>query len=222
MLEELYGSLNENQKEYLRIINSSAEDVLTFFNDLLNFSVLEQGKLVLKKNWISIGHLLNEMVLQSEAYLKTARIAVTLDIAPNLPEVYADEQRLRQAVGNVYDNALKFTAESGFVHIAAEVENEKLRIQISDNGVGIEPAELDLVFKEFYQAEDAYQKFHSGIGLGLPIAMNLIHLHDGSIDIISRPGAGTTVTILLPVGKGLEDEIGTDHSVDKGNQEHDE
>lgn len=219
MLEELYGSLNENQKEYLRIINSSAEDVLAFFNDLLSFSVLEQGKLALKKDWVSIERLLSEIISQSEARLKTTNIKVTLDAADDLPDVYADGHRLRQAMSNIYDNALKFTGDNGCVYISAKAgDDEKLIIQISDNGMGIEPAELGLVFEEFYQVEDTYQKFHPGIGLGLPVAMNLVQLHNGSIDISSTPGVGTMVTIILPIDNNDENESSLNRNENKDSE----
>ena len=100
---------------------------------------------------------------------------------------------------NLLGNAIKFTPAGGQVTVSGEADAGRLRIRISDTGVGMRPEEIPLVVQPFYRASSAYDAKHQGAGLGLPFAKAVIELHGGSMTIESRLGSGTTVTIIVPL-----------------------
>ena len=122
-------------------------------------------------------------------------------IARALPaslEVTADRRALKQVLINILANGVKFTPDGGQVTVAVKAAGGTTEIAISDTGIGIEASELPKLGRPFEQVENQFTKTRSGSGLGLAISKSLVELHDGTIEIDSEPGRGTTVTILIP------------------------
>ena len=128
-------------------------------------------------------------------------IELRLRLAQNLPEVAADKRAFSQILINLISNAVKFTPRGGCVTISASCDGSNLVVTVEDTGVGIEQHDLTRLGGAFFQTSSCHDRRHDGAGLGLSIVKGLVKLHDGEIDIRSRVGEGTRVTVRLPIGQ---------------------
>ena len=128
-----------------------------------------------------------------------AGVELIVRIAADLPEIVADRRAVNQILINLISNAIKFTPRGGRVSVSALCDGPKLVIAVEDTGVGIGEADLPHLGEAFFQARASYDRRHDGTGLGLSIVKGLIRLHNGDMDISSRLGAGTRVTVRLPI-----------------------
>ncbi|MEK7861249.1 MAG: ATP-binding protein, partial [Chloroflexota bacterium] len=126
-------------------------------------------------------------------------IAVSLDIAPDVGTIEADERKVKQVVVNLMSNAVKFTPDGGRVDVVARRESEEVEVAVRDNGIGIDPADRERIFEEFQQARRDPERSREGTGLGLTLSKRFVELHGGRIWVESAPGAGSTFTFRLPV-----------------------
>jgi signal transduction histidine kinase len=122
-----------------------------------------------------------------------------LNFPGNLPAIIADEDRLRDVIYNLLDNAVKYSHSGGLVSLRAELEGDRVRLSVSDQGVGISEADLPRIFERFYRADKGRSRELGGTGLGLSIVKHIVQLHGGTIEGTSAPGKGTTISVLLPV-----------------------
>ncbi|MGB2570369.1 sensor histidine kinase [Micromonospora citrea] len=187
--------LTTEQSEQVELIRSSAADLLSLVNDLLDLAKAESGRI--EPEWADVD--LRAVFGQLRGTLRalTARSTVELVVEdPPAPAVLrSDEVLLSQVLRNLLHNALKFT-ERGEVRMRAERDGDRWRLSVSDTGVGI-PAELhDRIFEEFYQAPGTTRI--GGTGLGLPYARRLVTLLGGALELTSEPGRGSTFTVVLP------------------------
>jgi signal transduction histidine kinase len=119
------------------------------------------------------------------------------DIAPNLPAITADADRLNQVFGNLISNAIKYTPEGGAIRVTAGAKTGGLQVAVCDTGPGIDPAEQERIFEPFYRSQ-AHRRFPQGLGLGLTIARDLVEAHGGVLELESEPGKGSCFTVRLP------------------------
>ena len=115
------------------------------------------------------------------------------------PELEGDPVKLKQVFVNLIGNAIKFTPEEGRVTVSAEINDSTLRIRIQDTGIGMRAEDIPLVLQPFYRVHSALDSKHQGAGLGLPFAKSVVELHGGTLAIESELGAGTSVTVTLPL-----------------------
>jgi CheY-like chemotaxis protein len=136
--------------------------------------------------------------------VKEGRVKLLKEVPDDLPELLSDQDKLKQIIINLLSNALKFT-EEGKVKLSAALENESLRIAVSDTGIGIPSDALEYIFDEFRQVDGSSTREHGGTGLGLSITKKLTHLLGGTIDASSFEGEGSTFTVTLPLSKRDEE-----------------
>ena len=196
MAEVLLNSdLNDHQRELASIIVSSGQALMTVINDILDFSKLEAGKLRLTPRSFNLRQTVYEIATMMQARALEKDLELIVRYAPNLPEgVVADEARLRQVLGNLIGNAVKFTDKGHvLIDISGERAGEAMNIQasITDTGIGIEPAEIPRMFEKFEQADGSHTRRHGGTGLGLAICKNIIELMQGEIGADSEPDKGS-------------------------------
>ena len=167
--------------------------------DLLALTRLDEGKMVLREESITVRTVIEKVYDQAQQLAQGQEIC--REIAPGLPLVRADTDKLQQILLNIVENALKFTPADGCVELSASREGQTaVLIEVRDTGKGIEPSALPHVFDRFYRADPARSRLAhrvSGNGLGLSIAKELIEAQGGTISIRSVPGKGTTVTLRL-------------------------
>jgi cell cycle sensor histidine kinase DivJ len=132
---------------------------------------------------------------------RDAGVAIEVRVAADLPEMVADRRALNQILFNLISNAIKFTPRGGRVIVGARRDGKSLLVNVEDTGVGIGSDDLARVGEAFFQARASYDRRHDGAGLGLSIVKGLVRLHGGDIDIRSRLGEGTRVTIRLPIDR---------------------
>lgn len=174
--------------------------------DLLALAQLDTGRITLRKDVVHVDNVIHKVYEQAQHLSRGQELRC--DVAPDLPPVRVDEDRLQQVLLNIVDNALKFTLPSGRVEILASSEGqEAVLIQVCDTGQGIPPDALPHVFDRFYRADSSRSRSPQhvgGNGLGLAIAKELIEAQGGSITIESKPGEGTTVALRLQAARLLE------------------
>lgn len=198
LVQELPGPLNNEQKKQLGMTQKSARHLLSLINDILDLSKIEAGQLNLNVEKFKIS----EVVVNIEELLKPLaqgkNIALTSTVDPNLAEIVSDKFRVQQVVINIANNALKFT-EKGSVHIDAFQKDQKTIVRVTDTGIGIEPNQIDQLFKPFIQVDSNITRKHEGTGLGLSICKKLMALLGGNIFVESEFGKGSVFTIELPM-----------------------
>ena len=200
----LETDLDQEQVEYARIIHGSATALLTVINDILDFSKIEARKLELEDIDFDLRVLLDDVVDLFAIRAQDKGVELTSEIAANLPAgVRGDPGRLRQILGNLLGNAVKFT-ERGEIALSAEVRQETdervlLRFAVRDTGVGIPADKQPAMFEAFSQADASITRKYGGTGLGLAISKQLLDLMGGEIGFESQVNAGTTFWFTLPL-----------------------
>ncbi|MFP4065130.1 MAG: PAS domain-containing sensor histidine kinase [Bacteroidales bacterium] len=203
--EVLYKRLEEYEnKRMIKLVNSSGEHLLKLVNNVLDFSKIDAGRVEISPMEVDIKSLLQEMgmIFSEKARRKGLDFDCRLDeLLP--PVVRLDTFRLRQVLYNLLDNAIKFT-HTGSVRLIAGFDKEpgssagKLFIWVKDTGKGVQQQEIDNIFKPFSQQCDQAPGEYGGTGLGLSISKKLINLMGGNIHLKSRPGEGSTFSVVIP------------------------
>ena len=194
--------LNEQQQQYVRIIESSARSLLKVINGILDFSKLNAGKMELEEVAFDVSRLLGDCAAMTRQLVRGKPVRVVLDVE-DLPGtiIRGDPTRLRQVLDNLLGNAAKFT-DRGEITLrlrGSTREDGKLSLvfEVGDTGIGIPPDEQARLFEPFHQAEAGTTRRYGGTGLGLCIAASLVSLMDGELQVSSRPGEGSTFTFTL-------------------------
>jgi two-component system cell cycle sensor histidine kinase PleC len=185
--------------DYAGDIGTSGRFLLDLISDILDLSKTAAGKIELREENTSLDDLFGAV----ERFFRERATAAGLRIEIHRPAhetiLWADEVKLKQVLLNIVSNAIKFTPAGGRVTISATlIEDGRLAFSITDTGIGIAPEDIGRIFQPFTQIENSLARRHAGTGLGLPLARSFVELHGGSIEIRSRPGSGTEVTVLIP------------------------
>ena len=208
MLQEMFGPLNEKQKEYLDDVRGSGTHLLTLINDILDLSKIEAGRVELELSEFSLADAIeNALTLVRE---RAARHGITLaaDVAPDVGRIVADERKIKQIVVNLLSNAVKFTRERGWVGITARCDGERIEVAVRDTGIGIAPEDQERVFEEFQQVGKDPERSREGTGLGLTLSKRFVELHGGHISVESELGKGSTFTFTIPVRQTANAPVG--------------
>lgn len=195
----IYGDLTESQRSRVSIIGESARYLLNLINDLLDVSLVAQGKMTLDRQLIDMNELVASALTIVRADCEQHQIQVEANPGLNLPLLLVDPNRIKQVVYNVLSNAVKYTPEGGTIRLQTSIAAGEILLSVEDTGIGISEEDQLYIFDEFYQAENAGQRKQGGIGLGLPLSKRLVELHGGRMALRSRLGKGTRVTISLPI-----------------------
>ena len=202
-------NLDKRQRELASIIVSSGNALMTVINDILDFAKLESGKFRLSPQPFNLRQAVYEVATMMQARALEKDIELIVRYAPNMPEgVIADDSRLRQVLGNLLGNAVKFT-DNGYVLVDVTGEREsgqlKLSVSVKDTGIGIEPSQIPRMFEKFEQADSSHTRRFGGTGLGLAICKNIVEIMGGEIGAESEVGKGSRfwVTLTLPVDESI-------------------
>jgi len=206
--------MSDTQRERLKVIRESGSVLLSVLNDVLDLSKIEAGRLEITDRPFDIAQLAQSI---RETYAQQARdkgLAFEVAVAPEAQGLWrGDADRLRQILGNLIANALKFTLDGAVaVRFASAEDGSGLRIDVADTGIGISPEILPRLFDKFVQADSSTTRRFGGSGLGLAICRELAVLMDGSIKVQSREGRGSTFTVLLSLPR--EEAITDVHYID--------
>jgi len=194
---ELYGNLNEKQKEYISDIKVSGTHLLGMINEILDMSKIEANAMKIVKSDFYISRAINEVsnILMPIANKKGIKINKQIS---NDFEVYADYSKIQQILYNLVSNAIKYSPENDTVDIVAMRGENNFKIAVHDNGIGIDKKYHGKIFAKFVQLDSAYTKKESSTGLGLTITKELTELHNGKISLISEVNNGSTFIVEIP------------------------
>ncbi len=191
------GTLSAEQMDFAQQITQQAERMTGLLNELLDFARMEAGKFKIDPRPMAYSDVLNSAVNTFRPAMAKKNLDVAVELAPDLPLVQADPDRVIQILSNLLSNALKFTPEGGRIRVRAYLEGLMVVTEVSDSGVGIPRKDLPHMFERFYQSEAG--KKAGGTGLGLSITKSLVEAHGGTIEVSSTPGQGSTFRFTLPV-----------------------
>jgi len=184
----------------LGIIVSEGERLTSLINDVLDIAKIEAGKIEWRMEEVAIADVISQAIAATSVLAQKENITLSTDIAPNLPTVNADQDRLVQVVINLISNAVKFTDDGEVICEAKRTEDE-MRISVIDTGKGISEADQPKVFEKFKQVGEVMTDKPQGTGLGLPICKQIVEHHGGRIWVESKLGAGSTFSVALPLSK---------------------
>ncbi|HWB87211.1 MAG TPA: ATP-binding protein [Bryobacteraceae bacterium] len=189
--------LDEEQHEYAHTVRTSAESLLTIINDVLDFSRIESGKVILHSQPFDLRRIIDEVVSLLSAQAAGKGLPVLVNYASGTASQFiGDGGRIRQIVVNLVGNAVKFTQRGQIqIQVRAGIDEGAgvpVRVVVEDTGIGIEPEKLALIFERFTQADGSMTRRYGGTGLGLAISKQLVELMGGTIGVESRPGDGST------------------------------
>ncbi len=183
-------------KRYLEIVERNTNRLINIVSDLLLLSSLEE-KTTLELEDVNLGGFLENVIRIFEQKLQDKGLSLAVDVKPNLPTIKADAFKLEQMLMNLLDNAIKYT-DHGEIAISAGVQENQVRIQVRDTGIGIPKENIPRIFERFYVVDKSRSRKSGGTGLGLSIVKHIVLLHKGTINIESALGKGTSVTVTLP------------------------
>ena len=203
--DQLFGPVGQEQYiEYAKDIYDSGGLLLSLINDILDMSKIEAGKRELAEAELDVAKLVRSVGVLVEARAKLGKVKLQFDVPKELPVLRGEERAMKQILTNLLTNAIKFTPENGSVILSALIDPRgDMRIIVIDTGIGIAPEDIQVALAPFGQIESALSRKHQGTGLGLPLTKALVELHGGILDLQSKLGEGTTVTLIFPASRVL-------------------
>jgi two-component system CheB/CheR fusion protein len=200
LYDETFGPLNNKQKIYINNILTSGQHLLLLINQILDLSKVESGKMNLSLSSLPMKNLLNDISLLLADTVNKKNLKMQLEIDVNLPDIEADELKVKEIVYNLLSNAVKFTPEGGKIGMRAEKTGSEIEVTVWDTGVGIAVENMEKIFEGFFRVDTPFSRVTEGTGLGLPLSKKLVELHGGKLFVESMGlNKGTSVKFTLPV-----------------------
>ncbi len=202
LMDGVFGVLSDKQKDALAAVVRSSDHLKKLIDDVLNLARIESGKEEVKPERV----MLRDLLQQTHKLMLQQAISKKVELLPlKIPEevlsshLYADPKHVHQIIINLMSNAVKYTPSGGKVWVESELVGDKVKICISDTGVGIAPLKLEKLFERFERGEDTYSRSQEGTGIGLNLTRHLVELNGGRIGIESEVGKGSKFWILVPM-----------------------
>jgi signal transduction histidine kinase len=207
LIENTGSVIQPRLYKFLENIHTAGNHLLELINDILDLSKIEAGKMELRPDEFDLHDTIAAVERVMKGFASDANVTISTSIDPDVPLVSLDEGRLKQILFNLLSNAVKFSPQGGPVQLSiswvpapqSPIGVESIRIDVTDQGIGIAPEEVQQIFEEFYQTEEGRRSRRGGTGLGLSLTRNFVELHHGTIEVRSSPGQGSVFTMYLPV-----------------------
>ena len=213
VMDKTLGEINATQEEYLGDVHQSSRHLLSLINDILDLSKVEAGKMELKPSKLNLVELLESclVMVKEKAFKRSIQLELEADITPS--EITADPRKLKQIIYNLLSNAVKFTPEGGEIRLRAQrykmvdknipgendSSNGSIKISVADTGIGLNPEDIDYIFRPFEQLESSANRNFQGTGLGLSLTKEFVKLHGGKIWVESGgEGKGAEFSFVIP------------------------
>ncbi len=198
VMDGSYGPLNQDQMDALQLAVDSSQQLNSLIVRFLDFANLQMGNVQIQKDWAPLQRICSRVLSRIERRYPKDVKRVSLDILNEDLIVYLDENRIAECVYYLIDNALKFTPAPGRVFVKAWKESDDLFFEVKDEGVGIDPLNLENIFEPLRQLDSNWQRKYSGVGLGLTLTREWIARHDGEVVVVSELNQGSCFTIKIP------------------------
>jgi signal transduction histidine kinase len=208
LLDDHVGALSAGQRaEFLRRLQGEAKRLLALIDDILDLSRLETGKLVLRREHLSLNAVVRAAVETALPLAEKHGVSIDQRLDETLPEIEIDEVKTRQVVVNLLANAIKFSRDRDTISVATRADEGYVVVEIGDHGPGIEPSESAHIFELFGQGVREGERQASGIGIGLHLVKRITELHGGHVGVNSVLGQGSTFWVRLPGGGILAEQV---------------
>jgi signal transduction histidine kinase len=189
----------DRRRQYYDVLVEQSERLSLLIDNILDFAKIEEGRKKFNFEIVDIGPLLLEIVSTIQDSIRHKDFVIKVEIEENLQSIMVDRAAITQAITNLIDNAIKYSGEARNILVRAFAENQNLIITVKDFGVGIRKEEIDKVFERFYRGGDALTRKVKGSGLGLTLVKQIVEVHNGNVNVESKPGDGSTFSIRLPL-----------------------
>ncbi|MCP4408366.1 MAG: hybrid sensor histidine kinase/response regulator [Gammaproteobacteria bacterium] len=202
VLDGLAGPVSDQQREYLDIAKESCEQMRFCINDLIDSTRIETGKLRISTGQYALSAVVDSAIRALTLKAKDKGIDLISFVQQDVDDVFIDKSRINQVITNLVTNALKFTDAGGHVTVRVNGDPKKpeyIQVSVSDSGKGIEPQKLDRIFDRLYQVDNEVSSSQNGLGLGLYISREIVHLHGGHLGVESTPEMGSTFWFTIPM-----------------------
>ena len=197
LLQEVFGSINERQREYLQRVSAGGYQLLDLINDLLDLSKIEADREELVLETVGVEEICETCLSIVREQAARRGLDLSLTISPDASTCLADKRRLVQILLNLLSNAIKFT-DTGSVTLAVDKTETSVQFLVTDTGIGIPESELSKLFQPFQQLDSGIDRKYQGTGLGLALSQKLAQLHGGEITVKSTPEQGSCFMLSLP------------------------
>lgn len=204
--KELSERLRGDELELFQRLTVSANRLSSYINNILNVAKLDRHHLRVYLYEDTVQNIYNSIAYDMDLRAKSQHRLLSVNIPADLPTIAADKSSIGEVLGNLIDNAIKYSFEGGSVLISAEAKGEFVEISVSDNGIGMPPSIVNNLFKKFYRSHRSRDSV-AGSGIGLYICKAFIESHGGSLIVRSQEGAGSTFTFTLPIYSTVADKL---------------
>ncbi len=198
-LEAMLDGVYPFDAEHLTPVLNQVNLLTRLVDDLRTLALAEAGQLALEKRSTDLKALIHSTLVSFEAQAAAQQVRLRAGVAPDLPAVELDPDRMQQTIGILISNALRYTPPQGSITVKAKTDRASVVIEVADTGSGIAPEDLPHVFDRFYRADKSRTRQSGGSGLGLAIARSLVEAHGGRIEARSEAGHGTSMIMHLPI-----------------------
>ncbi|WP_310529163.1 ATP-binding protein, partial [Nocardioides sp.] len=205
---EVMGPVNDQQRRLLEGVERGGRRLLELIENLLTLSQVESHGLEVDREPLDLRDVVAEAIEATKEVLRPRDLELVAPEDPPPAAVTGDRQQLERAVINLITNAIKFTEDGGRITVAITQSDQSVAVAVSDTGIGIPPAEQSSLFTRFFRSSTAQAAAIPGTGLGLSIVREIVDAHDGTIEVMSRPGQGTTMTMSFPRDDSLSRATG--------------
>jgi PAS domain S-box-containing protein len=198
MLDRIYGDLTPRQEEGLNRIQGAAQHLLALINDILDLAKIEAGRMPLHLDDVTLGDIVTEISQQIEPLVKKKQLTYKVEVPSRALVLHTDRTKVKQILLNLLSNAVKFTHHGG-IWLRVSKDEEDLRFDVRDTGIGIREADLESIWEDFRQVDQSRTREFGGTGLGLSITRKLVDALGGHVFAESTFGNGSTFTVILPI-----------------------
>jgi signal transduction histidine kinase len=199
MLKGNLGTISNEQKKALEIVLRNSNQLDTLIQDILDISRLESGTMKFIPERTNVKNMLEQTIETMQSIADTKNIKISISLEENTPDLIIDQERVKQVIVNLLNNAIKFSYEGSIITIFARKTADYVLFEIQDFGRGIPKDKQDKIFEIFYQVDSERDRKIGGVGLGLAISRGIILSHGGNIWVESEPGKGSTFRLTLPI-----------------------
>lgn len=199
LLDGDMGPLSKEQKEFLEKTYQSNERMINLVNDLLDVTRIEEGRFIYNPTFVDFNKLVGQVIKNYKEVAQRKKVSLIFKKSRNIPKVKVDIEKMKLAITNLVDNALRYTPSGGRVKVEVKRKKEELECLVSDTGIGIPKDQQKRIFSKFFRGVNAIKMQTEGTGLGLFITKNIIEAHGGKIWFESEEGKGTTFYFTIPL-----------------------